>query len=487
MSDFQLPWLVLAVLFIVDMCSRIIAIIVIPRNRRPTAATAWLMAIWFMPLIGWVVFFAIGSPRLPRARRQKQQRINEYLTEISAQLAGGKTHTDAPEWFQSLVGMNHDLGALPLTGQNTAQLIGDYNASLEAMTQALDRAQHFAHVEFYIMQLDEATTPFFDAMARAVQRGVTVRVLFDHWGNMPRPYYKATIAKLNEIGVEWHLMLPFQPLSGKLQRPDLRNHRKLLVIDDHEAYVGSQNIIDASYNQRGSRKRDFRWVDLMVHVTGPVVSSLNAVFLSDWYSETDEVLLPDEQFRAAATTRGRLDAQVVPSGPGFDQENNLRLFLALIYGAERQIQMVSPYFVPDEALLMAVTTACARGVDVNLYVSEQSDQAMVHHAQRSYYEALLAAGVRIWLYPKPYILHTKTLTIDDDVAVVGSSNMDMRSFGLNLEVSMLVRGKSFVNGLREIEAHYRSVSHELTPEEWAQQPLRSTILDNLARLTSALQ
>lgn len=487
MANFDLPWALVVALFVVEFISRIIAIIVIPRNRRPTAATAWLMAIWFLPLIGWVVFFAIGSPRLPRARRQKQRRINEYLTEISGELALGKTHTDAPAWFQSLVGMNHDLGALPLTGQNTAQLIGDYNTSLEAMTAALGRAQRFAHVEFYIMQFDETTAPFFEAMADAVQRGVTVRVLFDHWGNMPRPYYKATIAKLKQIGVQWHLMLPFQPLQGKLQRPDLRNHRKMLVIDDREAYVGSQNIVDASYNQTKRSKRDFRWVDLMVHVTGPVVTSINAVFLSDWYSETDEVLLPDEQFRAATTTRGRLDAQVVPSGPGFDQENNLRLFLGLIYGAQEQIQMVSPYFVPDESLLMAVTTACARGIDVNLYVSEQSDQAVVNHAQRSYYEALLRAGVRIWLYPKPYILHTKSLTIDDDIAVVGSSNMDMRSFGLNLEVSLLVHGRSFVSSLREIEGRYRSLSRELTLQEWSRQPLRSTMLDNLARLTSALQ
>ena len=126
-------------------------------------------------------------------------------------------------------------------------------------------------------------------------------------------------------------------------------------------------------------------------------------------------------------------------------------------------------------------------MQVELFVSEQGDQAMVYHAQRSYYEALLRGGVRIWMYRKPYILHTKSLTIDDEVAIIGSSNMDMRSFGLNMEVSMLVRGEEFVDEMRVVEDEYRSLSRELTLDEWMQQPLRSTVLDNLARLTSALQ
>lgn len=224
----------------------------------------------------------------------------------------------------------------------------------------------------------------------------------------------------------------------------------------------------------------------MVRIDGPVVLSVNAIFLSDWYSETDEVLQEIDISHAEAGS-GDLDCQVVPSGPGFEVENNLRLFLGLLYAAKERIMIVSPYFVPDEALLLAVTAAVDRGVAVELFVSEEGDQAMVYHAQRSYYEALLKAGVRIWMYRKPYILHTKSLTIDDQVAVIGSSNMDMRSFGLNLEVSMLVRGEEFVTEMRAVEDEYRSLSRELTLEEWMQQPLRSTVLDNLARLTSALQ
>ncbi|WP_300266829.1 cardiolipin synthase [Microbacterium sp.] len=480
------PWWVLAFLTLVDLTIRIIAIIVVPRNRRPTAAMAWLLAIFFIPYIGVLLFLIIGNPRLPRARRRKQDQINEYINETSDQLHFGTLRPDAPSWFPPIVAMNQKLGALPISGDNGAHLIGDYQQSLDAMADAIREAEDYVHVEFYILQSDAATDNFFRALEEVAARHVQVRVLLDHWANRWKPRYRKTIKRLNAMGADWHLLLPMQPLKGRMQRPDLRNHRKLLVIDGRTAFVGSQNITDSSYNLRKNIKRGLHWVDLMVRVDGPVVLSINAIFLSDWYSETDEVLSEIDITRAEIGS-GDLDCQIVPSGPGYESENNLRLFLELLYAASEKIIIVSPYFVPDEALLLAVSSACDRGVRVELFVSEEGDQAMVYHAQRSYYEALLRAGVRIWMYRKPYILHTKSLTIDDEVAVIGSSNMDMRSFGLNLEISMLVRGEEFVAEVRDLEAEYRSLSRELTLEEWLQQPLRSTILDNLARLTSALQ
>jgi len=228
----------------------------------------------------------------------------------------------------------------------------------------------------------------------------------------------------------------------------------------------------------------------MTRVTGPVLSGINLIFLSDWYSETDEILIEE---RVPADTvvpdasPEALDCQVVPSGPGFEGENNLRLFLALLYSAQECIIITSPYFVPDEAMMYAITSSCQRGLQVELFVSEIGDQGPVFHAQRSYYGALLEAGVRIWMYPAPFILHAKHFSIDDDVAVIGSSNMDIRSFSLDLEVSLLVRGRTFVTDMRAIEEGYRRISQELTLAAWRQEPARSTVLDGLARLTSSLQ
>ncbi|MGX5769821.1 cardiolipin synthase [Microbacterium trichothecenolyticum] len=483
---FDATWWVVLV-FILDIVIRITAIIVVPRNRRPTAAMAWLLAIYFIPIIGVFLFLLIGNPRLPRKRRRKQERINDYIHDTSASLDFGTLRPHAPSWFTSLVTLNRNLGAMPLAGDNSAHLIPDYQESLDSMAAAIREAERFVHVEFYILQADAATDNFFRALEEAAARGVTVRVLLDHWANRGKPFYKRTLKRLTAMGAHWHLMLPVQPLRGKYQRPDLRNHRKLLVVDGRVAFTGSQNVTDSTYNLRKNIKRGLHWVDLMARIEGPVVASVNAVFLSDWYSETDEVLTDQIDLFDVRSGPGDLDCQIVPSGPGFEFQNNLKLFAGLLYAAQRKIIVVSPYFVPDEAMLLAITTACQRGIHVELFVSEEGDQAIVYHAQRSYYEALLRAGVKIWMYKKPFILHTKSLTIDDEVAIVGSSNMDMRSFGLNMEISMLVRGEEFVREMRAVEDMYRSLSRELTLEEWEKQPLRSTVLDNLARLTSALQ
>ena len=480
------PWWAVVGYLIIDLSVRAFAVIVVPRNRRPTSAMAWLLAIFFIPVLGILLFLLIGNPKLPRVRRRKQEQINHYIADTAKNLRLGSLRPDPPEWFPPLVAMNQAMGALPLSGDNGAHLISDYQTSLDAMADAIRGAQDYVHVEFYILQADDSTDNFFRAMEEAAARGIPVRVLLDYWANRWKPKYRETVRRLEAMGADWHVMLPVQPLRGRIQRPDLRNHRKLLVIDGTVGFLGSQNITDSSYNLPKNIRQGLHWVDLMVRVDGPVVASLNAVFLSDYYAETDTV--PEGiDITRIETGAGDLDCQIVPSGPGFEVENNLRLFLGLLYAAQERIMIVSPYFVPDEALLAAVTSAVDRGVQVELFVSEQGDQAMVYHAQRSYYEALLRAGIRIWMYPKPYILHTKSLTVDDQVAVIGSSNMDMRSFGLNMEVSMLVRGEEFVDEMRVVEDEYRSLSRELTLDEWMQQPLRSTVLDNLARLTSALQ
>ena len=483
-TGWALVWVIFV--FVLDITVRILAIIFVPRNRRPTAAMAWLLAIYFIPIVGVLLFLLIGNPRLPRKRRRKQEVINESIRQMSRGLDLGTLRPNAPDWFRSLVRLNRNLGAMPISGDNGAILISGYEESLDTMAEAIRQAQEYVHVEFYILQSDATTDDFFAALEEVAARGVAVRVLLDHWANRGKPFYKKTIKRLDAMGADWHLMLPVQPFRGAYTRPDLRNHRKLLVVDGLVAFTGSQNITDPTYNLRKNIKRGLRWVDMMTRIDGPVVASINAVFLSDWYSETDEIIDDIELFDVR-TGSGDLDCQVIPSGPGFEFQNNLKLFMSLLFAAQDKLIIVSPYFVPDEGLLLAIQTACQRGVHVELFVSEEGDQAMVYHAQRSYYEALLRSGVKIFLYRKPFILHSKSMSVDDEVAVIGSSNMDMRSFGLNLEISLLVRGEEYVQQLRAVEDQYRALSRELTLDEWMQQPLRSTVLDNLARLTSALQ
>ena len=472
---------------IVDFSVRVVAIIVVPRNRRPMSGMAWLLTIFFIPYVGVLLFLLIGYRVLPRKRLAMQEEINQFILDSTEGMERVQHDHPWPSWLESVVELNRNLGAMPLVGDNTASLIGEYQVAFDTMIADIDRAQKYVHVEFYILSLDHTTAPFFDALENAHKRGVSVRVLMDHIQSMRKPGFRQTKKRLTDAGIKWELMLPVQPFKGKWQRPDLRNHRKLLIVDGLVGFMGSQNIIDRSYNMRGNIRRGLQWKDFMTRLEGPIVSGLNAIFITDWYSETNELLTRDIEPVHPRPVTDALDCQVVPSGPGFKGENNLRLFLALLYYAQDRIIITSPYFVPDESIMYAITTAVQRGLHVELIVSEIGDQAVVYHAQRSYYEELLTAGVRIYMYKAPYILHAKHFTIDDEVAVVGSSNMDQRSFSLNMEVSLMVRGRSFVRNLRAMEDENRLNSRELTLEEWRKQPLRSTILDNLARLTSAVQ
>ncbi|MBH0099931.1 cardiolipin synthase [Salinibacterium sp. NSLL150] len=485
--DFSFTAVLAAFLVLLDFVIRVLSLIYVPRNRRPQTAMAWLLAIFFIPYVGILLFLIFGSRKLPKGRRDKQSEINQFILESTEGMDQVKQDQPWPLWLAPVVELNRTLGAMPLVGGNSATLYSDYQESLEAMTAAVNDANNYVHVEFYILSLDPTTAPFFDALEAAHNRGVRVRVLLDHLASLRAPGYLTTIRRLKKIGLQWEVMLPLQPLKWKFQRPDLRNHRKLLVIDNKLAFTGSQNMVDSTYNKRVNKKRGLQWKDLMVRFEGPIVAGIHALFITDWYSETNELLVREASLAPPTATTTSLDAQVVPSGPGFEGENNLRLFNSLLYAAQERVIITSPYFVPDDSMLYAITTAAQSGLDVQLFVSEVGDQALVYHAQRSYYETLLRAGVRIWLYPTPTVLHAKHFTIDDQVAVIGSSNMDMRSFSLNLEISVMVRGPEFIAEMRELESEYRGVSRELTLEEWMERPRRSKVLDNLARLTAAVQ
>lgn len=464
----------------------LIAIVTVPNNRRPTTALAWLFAIYLMPGLGLVLFYLFGTNQLPTRRRRMQAQADDIVREATAEIDESHMSLDDPAWFGQLVRLNRNLTAIPLAEDNRLELHSSYNRTIRTIADELDTATETIHVLFYAMSYDEITAPFFDALERAARRGVTVRVLYDHIGSFRYRGYRRMKQRLREIGCEWHPTLSIWPWQGGIQRIDLRNHRKIVAIDGRVAYMGSQNLIARDYHKRGSK---LQWKDLSLRIEGPMAAGANAVFISDWFGETGELLEPSapEWVRAAGDRSEGYACQLVPSGPGYENENNLRLFNQAFYSAEKRIVIASPYFVPDDSLLYAITTAVQRGVEVELFVGEIGDQFFVYHAQRSYYEALLRAGVRIWLYRAPYILHSKHCTIDDAVTLIGSSNMDMRSFTLNAELMLLVHGSTFVDRVREIENGYRQRSRELTLAEWLDRPLLGRAVDNVARLTSVIQ
>ena len=480
------PSWVILILTVIDLVIRVLALGIIPGNRRPTTAMAWLLGIFFVPALGLVLFLLFGNFRLSRRRRAQQEAVNTRVRAGTSELAAAESRYAGPEWVASAAELNKTLGSLPMVDGNSVELLPGYPDSIKAMAAAVREAKSFINAEFYIMSSDHVTDDLLTALEDAAERGVEVRILFDHLGTLRIKGYRKLIARLEASKIRWRPMLPLRPVHGQWRRPDLRNHRKIMVIDGEVAFTGSQNLIEPSYNNPKHRKVGREWVELMTCMRGQIVTTLNVVFATDWLSETDESLEHQLGHRPESAP-GNVTAQVVPSGPGFITENNLRLFNTLIYSAQHKLSICSPYFVPDDSLLYAVTTAAQRGVDVELFVSEKGDQFLVHHAQQSYYEALLEAGVRIYLYKAPFVLHAKHFTVDNEVAVLGSSNMDMRSFSLNLEVSVMLLGEDIVQRIRAVEDTYRGISRELKLQDWIKRPMGVKYVDNVARLTATLQ
>ncbi len=472
-------------LVVIDMLIRVVAICWIPYNRKPSVALGWLMAIFLIPYVGIVAFLVISSTYLPRGRRERQTHMNEIIREqIGDQpILGDATGLREPDIAAAK--LNYKLGSLPMAGGNHLKFIRDNHEAMNLMAEEVDKAKEYVHFEFYIVAYDATSAPLLDSLFRAHRRGVKVHIMVDQLGSAGYPGYSRLVKMLNDSGISWRRSLPIRPWRGEYQRPDLRNHRKILVIDGDVAFSGSQNIIDRSYNKRANLRKNLAWKDLMLRVEGPMVDELNALFISDWYSETGDLLLDEVDQDLPAVDSG-VRAQVVPSGPGFETENNLRLINHLIYNAERRIIICSPYFVPDDSLKMALTTAAQAGVEIHVIVCEKGDQFFPHFGQRSYYEALLENGINLHLYPAPTVLHSKFMLIDDDVSFIGSSNMDQRSFALNLEVSLLILDKEITGQLEEIADEYLETSFAINYDEWRQRPLRLKALENVCRLTSGL-
>jgi cardiolipin synthase len=470
----------------------IVVLFVIPANRKPSEATAWLLLIFAAPIVGVILFLLLGNPKLSKWRRDEQRAMNKRIKEFAEDAEevpelAPVVDPPIPVRYEPHANLIAHLTGMPSMAGNTVEFLPDYVGAVQRIIQDIDAARRFVHVEYFMFADDKIGAPVIDALIRARQRGVICRVLIDHLGNFS--YHGPVLKRLHAAGILVHQMLPIKPFDNHWNRFDLRNHRKIVVVDGVIGFTGSQNLIEDTYHKHENTRKGIRYMELVVRVTGPVVRELNAAFITDWYSETEELLdehtAPEMRVRTPVT--GDVLCQVLPSGPGFDHDNNLMLFVALIHAARRRVTIVNPYVVPEENLLLALTAAAQRGVEVTLIVSEIGDQFLAYHAQDSYYEQLLKSGVHIYLYKAPVILHSKSIHIDDDIAVIGSSNMDIRSFQLNLEITLVCYSTQVVAELEKIEAEYLRCSRPLRLETWQARPLLTKFLDNLARLTSALQ
>jgi cardiolipin synthase len=461
-----------------EWAMRIAMLVIVPFRRSPDAAKGWLLLILFEPILGCMLYFVFGRRRLPAWRTRRATEFGELVRPVRERLLGHPNlfHPAQDAAIAPGVHLAEKLGDLPILGGNTIEVLTDYDAILDRLAADIDRAQSDVHLLFYIISDDPVAGRVLAALERAAKRGVACRVLADALGS--RGFrYEALALRLRKAGIEAMQTMRIAFVRQRGARMDLRNHRKIAVMDGRVAYTGSLNLVDPTF------KPGLTYEELMVRVTGPVVLELQAVFVQDWYLETGKPIAATAFPDPVAT--GPVPAQVVPSSPLYPRNNAQRLIASLVNSARKRAVITTPYFIPDDALLQALTTAALRGVDVRLVVPAQDDQILVSNAQKSYYAELLDSGVKVCRYGKRF-LHAKHATIDDELAWIGSSNMDIRSFVLNAEVVLLAYDRGVCAALGAVQERYFREGEWLERDTWAAQPLYRQVGWNLARLMSSV-
>ena len=468
----------LNVFFAAEWALRLAMIVIVPFRRSPDAAKGWLLLIFFEPVAGLILYLLIGRPTLPAWRLVRHADFEALAKPTYGRLAKDAHifHPVVSADLQHAVTLAENLGDFPILGGNSAEILADYQATIDRLVADIEQAHDHVHLLFYIIGDDATGGRVVAALEQAVERGVSCRVLADSLGS--RPEFQRMLPRLLSAGILAEETMRVGFFRRHTGRIDLRNHRKIAVIDGEIGYIGSQNLIDATF------KRGLTYEELNVRLRGPIVLELQAVFADDWYVEVDE-FLGEPRYFPEPCLAGDVPAQALPSGPGYPRENNQRLVVSLIHAATRRIVITMPYLIPDGALLQALQTSVLRGVEVTLVVPLQMDQILVGLGQRSYYDELLSSGVRICRYGKRF-LHAKHITIDDQIAWIGSSNLDIRSFSLNAEIVVLLYDRGACERLGVEQERYLRDGEMLTLAGWRQRPPPFKVIENLARMLSPL-
>lgn len=405
-------------------------------HREPASRVAWVAAITLVPVAGIIAYLLFGEVHLGRKRLEQHRKMLAQMPPFPVADAGSDNTTQPlfPEARALLFETGSGISGFPAIGGNQVTLPEDSNAAISELVADIDAAEAQVHLLFYIWLPDDNGCKVIEALRRAARRGIVCRMMVDGLGSrqlLRSEHWQS----LKRDGVHLAVALPLlnpllRPFSGRF---DLRNHRKLAVIDGRITYLGSQNCADPEFRIKA---RFAPWVDLMLRVEGPVARQNLYVFMCDWTSATGEKLddLLSQPVRAPDVG---CTAQVVATGPTGPPLAMPAMFVALLYSARREVVITTPYYVPDESIQHAICSCALRGVDTTVVFPARNDSWIVAAASRSYYADLLAAGVKIFEYHGG-LLHSKSFTMDGEITFIGSANMDRRSFELNSENNMLL-------------------------------------------------
>ena len=460
-------------LFLIHLA--VIARVILRPHREPASRIAWIVMIIALPGVGMVSYLLLGETNIGRRRVRRMHEVLASLPNVSdAGIDGSALQAQIPERYAHLFRVGQSVNGFEPVGGNHGALLSDSNASVESLVADIDAATDHVHLIFYIWLPDTNGLKVVEALKRAAARGVTCRVMADglgsrimidsaHWKGMHEN--RVNVAVALPIG---NLLL--QPLRGRI---DLRNHRKIVVIDDWITYCGSQNCADPEFR---IKPKYAPWVDAMVRFQGPIARQNQYLFIADWMAHRDEDIrellkrpLPPDQPGFAA--------QVIGTGPTIRNSAMPEVFETLMFAARHELFITTPYYVPDEAMQTALCASAYRGVETTVIFPARNDSFIVQAASRSYYADLLEAGVRIFEF-KGGLLHTKSLTLDGEITLIGSANMDRRSFDLNYENNILLYDSTLTAAIRRRQDDYLAQSREVTAEMVGQWPITRKFWNN---------
>ncbi len=465
--------LVITGVFVAWMAS--IGVVIILQRRSAAATLAWLLALTFLPIVGYIIYRLIGPLRLERKRVKRTVSKAAVREVLKAQALLAEDELE----HQQLARIGVELGeASPLRAAEV-ELFFDGNAAYASILRCVSAATHHVHLEYYIWEPDTIGLELRDALIERAKAGVQVRMVVDATGsnNLKKTFF----APLRAAGVQVALFNPIRLRSLRVRRPDFRTHRKIIVCDGRVGFTGGMNITD---NHSESRSKEF-WRDTHIRITGAAVWPLQRMFMEDWYFAAEELCpVTDETFPAPSKDGEHL-VQIIGSGPDSAAFAIHKMFFTAANQSTDRLWMTTPYFVPDEALLMSIVSAALRDCDVRLLVPKRGDSRLVDLAARSYFPELLEAGVRIYEYETRFI-HAKTMVCDNDVAIVGTANLDNRSFRLNFEVAAIVYGETANATLANAFTKDLLDAREITRSDFARQPFKARLGQAGARLISPL-
>jgi cardiolipin synthase len=471
---FDLPTPSEALLVVADIA--VLVRVLLRPHREPASRLAWIIIVIAVPLLGILAYLVLGETRISGRRRQHGREIDAALIRPRGDASCLDQLGAGPH--QAPFALARTINGLDPTSGNRASIAADSNVAIDEMIADIDTAKRHVHLCTYIWLADRNGLKMKEACVRAAERGVAVRILADalgSWRLIASPHWR----ELNDRGCQARIALPVgTPLLWTLirGRVDLRNHRKLMIVDNRIAWCGSQNVADPEFR---IKPRYAPWVDIMTRWEGPVAQHKQYLFASDWIAEGgDDIsgLLGE----SAATVRknGSILAQVIGTGPTASFDAMPASFAELIHSARHELIVTTPYFVPDEQLLFALTSAARRGVRTVMMIPRRCDSRIVAATAESYYGDLINAGIELYEYRRG-LLHAKTMVVDGAIGLIGSANLDRRSFELNFENNILFADRAFAAEVRARQEEYQADSDRVTAEDIARFGIGRRLWQNL--------